>query len=80
MSVPIDITDDTLASSLVPVQCASVAPPAKFYVYSDVTHTKKHTHTPLVQPALGVSSQAWMNWGSGPPAVTKPGEQCFVRT
>ena len=46
MSIPIDITDDTLASSLVPVQCASVAPPAKFYVYSDVTHTKKqHTHT-----------------------------------
>ena len=29
MSVPIDITDDTLASSLVPVQCASLAPPAK---------------------------------------------------
>ena len=28
MSVPIDITDDTLASSLVPVQCASLAPPA----------------------------------------------------
>ena len=44
------------------------------------TQKKKHTHTPLVQPALGVSSQAWMNWGSGPPAVTKPGEQCFVRT
>ena len=30
MSVPIDITDDTLASSLVPVQCASLAPPALF--------------------------------------------------
>ena len=29
MSAPIDITDDTLASSLVPVQCASLAPPAK---------------------------------------------------
>ena len=28
MSVPIDVTDDTLASSLVPVQCASLAPPA----------------------------------------------------
>ena len=57
MSVPIDITDDTLASSLVPVQCASLAPPAlvfrlerertegrkreKFYIYLDVTHTKK---------------------------------------
>ena len=55
MSVPIDITDDTLASSLVPVQCASLAPPAlvfrlerertegrkreKFYIYLDVTHT-----------------------------------------
>ena len=30
MSVPIDITDDTLASSLVPVQRASLAPPALF--------------------------------------------------
>ena len=30
MSVPIDITDDTLASSLVPVQCASLAPSALF--------------------------------------------------
>jgi len=55
MSVPIDITDETLASSFVPVQCASLAPPAlkittlvrrrekrqkeKFYIYSDVTHT-----------------------------------------
>ena len=52
----IDITDDTLASSLVPVQCASLAPPAlglkrektegrkreKFDIYLDVTHT----HTP----------------------------------
>ena len=62
MSVPIDITDDTLASSLVPVQCASLAPPAlvfrlerertegrkreKFYIYLDVTHTKKkHLNT-----------------------------------
>ena len=30
MSVPINITDDTLASSLVPVQCASLAPPAEW--------------------------------------------------
>ena len=28
MSAPINITDDTLASLLVPVQCASLAPPA----------------------------------------------------
>ena len=47
MSVLIDITDDTLASLLVPVQCASLAPPAlistspgaKFNDSSEVTHT-----------------------------------------
>ena len=50
MSVPIDITDDTLASSLVPVQCASLAPPAEvlrlFRRYTLThTHTCAHTHT-----------------------------------
>ena len=58
----IDITDDTPASSLVPVQCASLAPPAlglkrektegrkreKFYIYLDVTHT--HTRLEPGQP------------------------------
>ena len=44
MSAPIDITDDTLASSLVPVQCASLAPPARSGSFAsiitvDVTHT-----------------------------------------
>ena len=61
MSVPIDITDDTLASSLVPVQCASLAPPAEIRSFTCVqmeTTWKKprnrsftsvqmfHTHTP----------------------------------
>ena len=49
MSVPIDITDDTLASSLVPVQCASLAPPVemdqKFHIFSDCTHT----HTLVIE-------------------------------
>ena len=50
MSIPIDITDDTLASSLVPVQCASLAPPAEvlrlFRRYTLThTHPRAHTHT-----------------------------------
>ena len=54
MSVPIDITDDTLASSLVPVQCASLAPPALFKKgeegrkKKEVLHLSRcytHTHT-----------------------------------
>ena len=52
MSVPIDITDDTLASSLVPVQCASLAPPALFKKgeegrkKKDVLHLSRcYTHT-----------------------------------
>ena len=53
MSVPIDITDDTLASSLVPVQCASLAPPALFKKgeegrkKKEVLHLSRcYTHTP----------------------------------
>ena len=55
MSIPIDITDDTLASSLVPVQCASLAPPALFKKgrrqkkKKEVLHLSRcytHTHTP----------------------------------
>ena len=56
MSVPIDITDDTLASSLVPVQCASLAPPATRFKKGEDRRKKKrkvlhllrcytHTHT-----------------------------------
>ena len=48
MSVHIDITNDTLASSLVSLQCASLAPPVemdqKIYIFSDCTHTHTHTH------------------------------------
>ena len=55
MSVPIDITDDTLASSLVPVQCASLAPPATRVKKGEDRRKKKrkvlhllrcYTHTP----------------------------------
>ena len=53
MSVPIDITDDTLASSLVPVQRASLAPPALFKKgeegrkKKEVLHLSRcYTHTP----------------------------------
>ena len=48
MSVPIDITDDTLASSLVPVQCASLAPPAieKTTSFTSIQMFHTHTHTP----------------------------------
>ena len=46
MSVPIDITDDTLASSLVPVQCASLAPPAVERIGSFSSLQMFHTHTP----------------------------------
>ena len=61
MSVPIDITDDTLASSLVPVQCASLAPPALFKKgeegrkKKDVLHLSRcytHTHRPLCHTQL----------------------------
>ena len=41
MSVPIDITDDTLASSLVPVQCASLAPPATRFKKGEDRRKKK---------------------------------------
>ena len=39
----IDITDAALASSLVPVQCASLAPPAK--IQKDPYDSKGYTHT-----------------------------------
>ena len=42
MSVPIDITDDTLASSLVPVQCASLAPPANMIQKLETTKINHH--------------------------------------
>ena len=57
MIVPIDITDDTLASSLVPVQCASLAPPALFKKgeegrkKKEVLHLSRcHTHTHTAEP------------------------------
>ena len=57
MSVPIDITDDTLASSLVPVQCASLAPPALFKKgeegrkKKEVLHLSRcYTHTHPAEP------------------------------
>ena len=58
MSVPIDITDDTLASSLVPVQRASLAPPALFKKGEEGRKKKKeilhlsrcYTHTHPAKP------------------------------
>ena len=69
MSVPIDITDDILASSLVPVQCASLAPPALFKKgrrqkkKKEVLHLSRCcTHTHSLTPSLTHSlTQAWDN-------------------
>ena len=48
----IDFRDATLASSLVPVQCASLAPPAKT-VQKNPCDYKGHTHSRLAALASG---------------------------
>ena len=60
VSVPIDITDDTLASSLVPVQCASLAPPA---ANSEKQHPQK-SRSQKDQIAYGQTKQ-WKQTSSG---------------
>ena len=50
MSAPIDIRDNTLASSLVPVQCASLAAPVQVrrgrrFTFVQGFHAHTHTHT-----------------------------------
>ena len=69
MSNPIDITDDTMASSLVPVQCASLAPPAllerekkekrkrRSFTSTQMLHTHRHTRAHLTY----VSMDGWIN-------------------
>ena len=91
MSVPIDITDDTLASSLVPVQCASLAPPAllegekkeerkreKFYIYLDVTHT--HTHPAGAGSTLKGKREKKADTDNGQKAKTAQGGEGNERT
>ena len=60
----IDFTDATLASSLAPVQCASLAPPASTFEQTASSPTQKdpygskgHTHT-HTRPPLGEAKRA----------------------